>query len=424
MSRVIEKVERLEGTLKVPGDKSISHRALILGAAARGRQVIEGISDAGDVASTAEALRTLGCFVETMPDGRTMVFAHSLKSDVRVDAGNSGTTARLLAGFAAGRTSRCEITGDSSLCRRPMKRVADPLERMGARISLTNGGTLPAVVEGGALHGIEYQMPVASAQVKSAVLLAGLAAEGNTTVIEPAPTRDHSEIMLRAMGADLTREQNRITIHGGKPIEGINVTVPGDFSSAAFFIVAALLVPSSRVVLPFTGINQRRIALLDVLRRMGGRVAIESLHHEDMEPAGDIAASTSGLKAIELDDPAVVASMIDEIPIFAVAATQAHGRSVVRGAGELRHKESDRIEAMATNLRALGARIETFEDGFAIDGPTPLRGARVSSFGDHRIAMAMAVAGLVADGRTELDDDAVVGISYPRFFRDLGGLAR
>ena len=185
------------------------------------------------------------------------------------------------------------------------------------------------------------------------------------------------------------------------------------------FIVAALLVPSSRVVLPFTGINQRRIALLDVLRRMGGRVAIESLHHEDMEPAGDIAASTSELKAIELDDPAVVASMIDEIPIFAVAATQAHGRTVVRGAGELRHKESDRIEAMATNLRALGARIETFEDGFAIDGPTPLCGARVSSFGDHRIAMAFSVAALAADEECVIRDAGAAAVSYPRFFEDL-----
>jgi 3-phosphoshikimate 1-carboxyvinyltransferase len=305
-----------------------------------------------------------------------------------------------------------------------MRRVAEPLERMGARVTLSDGGTLPAVVEGGALHGIEYAMPVASAQVKSAVLLAALAADGTTTVIEPTPTRDHTETMLRAMGAELTRENGRITIHGGRPIEGITVTVPGDFSSAAFFIVAALLVPASRVVLPFTGVNPRRTALLEVLRRMGGRVTIDSLHQEELEPAGDVSASSSPLQAAEIDDPAVVAAMIDEIPIFAVAATQASGRSVVRGAGELRHKESDRIDAMTANLRALGANIEAFEDGFAIDGPTPLRGARVSSFGDHRIAMAMAVAGLIAEGQTEIDDDAVVGISYPRFFRDLGALAR
>jgi 3-phosphoshikimate 1-carboxyvinyltransferase len=424
MSRVLAKVERLEGILKVPGDKSISHRALILGAAARGRQVIEGISDAADVASTAEALRALGCFVETMPDGRTMVFAHALRADVRADAGNSGTTARLLAGFAAGRIARCEITGDASLCRRPMRRIAEPLERMGARVTLSEGGTLPAVVSGGGLHGIEYEMPVASAQVKSAVLLAGLAASGTTTVIEPTPTRDHTETMLRAMGADLTRENARVTMRGGQPIEGIALTVPGDFSSAAFFIVAALLVPSSHVVLSFTGVNPRRTALLDVLHRMGGRVAIEALHNEELEPAGDISASYSPLQAVELSDPATVASMIDEIPIFAVAATQAAGRTMIRGAAELRHKESDRIDAMTTNLRAMGARIEALEDGFAIDGPTRLRGARVSSFGDHRVAMAMAVAALIADGPTEITDDAVVAISYPRFFRDLAALMR
>jgi 3-phosphoshikimate 1-carboxyvinyltransferase len=424
MTRVVERVQRLEGTIKVPGDKSISHRALILGAAARGRQIIEGISDAADVGSTADALRAMGCFVETMPDGRTMVLANSLRSDFRVDAGNSGTTARLIAGLAAGRAARCEITGDVSLCRRPMRRIAEPLERMGARVTLTDGGTLPAVVEGGALQGIEYTMPVASAQVKSAILLAGMYASGSTTVIENTPTRDHTETMLRAMGAALTREDGRVTIRGGEPIDGIAVTIPGDFSSAAFFMVAALLVPSSRVLLPFTGVNPRRTALLEVLRRMGGQVVIESFHHEGMEPAGDIAASTSTLQAVELDDPAVVASMIDEIPVFTVAATQASGRTVIRGAGELRHKESDRIAAMTTNLRAMGARIEAFEDGLAIEGPTPLRGAPVSSFGDHRVAMAMAVAGLIAEGRTEIDDDTVVSISYPRFFLDLRAVAR
>jgi len=424
MSRVIERVQRLEGTLKVPGDKSISHRALILGAAARGRQVIEGISDSGDVVSTMDALRALGCFVETMPDGRTMVFAHALKPDACVNAGNSGTTARLMAGFAAGRTARCEIVGDGSLSRRPMQRVAEPLERMGARVSLADGGTLPAVVEGGTLHGIEYEMPVASAQVKSAVLLAGLSASGDTTVVELTPTRDHTETMLRAMGADLVRENGRVTIRGGQPIEGINLTVPADFSSAAFFIVAALLVPASRVVLSFTGVNPRRTALLDVLRSMGGRVTIDSLHHEDLEPAGDISASTSPLQAVEVNDPAVIASMIDEIPVLAVAATQAVGRTVVRGASELRRKESDRIESMTANLRAMGARVDSFEDGFAIDGPTPLQGACVSSFGDHRVAMAMSIAGLIADGHTELDDDSVVAVSYPHFFRDLGGLVR
>ena len=424
MKRVVEKVSRLEGVIKVPGDKSISHRALILGAAARGRQTIEGISDAADVRSTMDALRAMGCFVEAMPDGRTLLIPNSLRPECDVDAGNSGTTARLLTGLAAGRPARCRIDGDESLRRRPMARVAEPLTRMGARISLTNGGTLPAIIEGGGLRGVEYTMPVASAQVKSAVLIAGLFAEGDTTVVETTPTRDHTEIMLLAMGAALTRDHERITIRGGTPLEGASITVPGDFSSAAFFLVAALLVPSSRVLLPFTGVNPRRIGLLQVLQRMGARATIESLHANRMEPAGDITAAHSELQAVDLDDPAVVASIIDEIPILAVAATQASGRTTIRGAAELRHKESDRIEAMVTNLRALGARVDAFDDGLAIEGPTPLTGAAVSSFGDHRIAMAMAVAGLIAEGRTEIDDASVVEISYPRFFLDLRAVAR
>lgn len=424
MTRVVERISRLEGTIKVPGDKSISHRALILGAAARGRQIIDGMSDAADVRSTADALRAMGCFVETMPDGRTMVMTHTTLPEFRVDAGNSGTTARLLAGLVAGRAARCDITGDASLSRRPMRRVAEPLERMGARIILTNGETLPARIEGCPLRGIEYEMPVPSAQVKSAILIAGLFADGDTTVIERTPTRDHTEIMLHAMGARLTRIDGRVSIRGGEPLEGIDVTIPGDFSSAAFFIVAALLVPGSHIVLPFTGVNPRRASLLGVLQQMGGRVSVESIHPGQSDAAGDIVASSSALHGVEINDSAVIAGMIDEIPVLAVAATQAEGRTTFRGAGELRYKESDRIGAMVTNLRAMGATIEALDDGLIIDGPTPLRGASVSSFGDHRIAMAMAVAGLIADGPTDITDDAAIAISYPHFFRDLRALAR
>jgi 3-phosphoshikimate 1-carboxyvinyltransferase len=353
-----------------------------------------------------------------------MVLANSRHSDFRVDAGNSGTTARLIAGLAAGQGLRCEITGDASLCRRPMKRVAEPLERMGARVSLSDAGTLPAVITGQPLHGIEYEMPVPSAQVKSAVLIAGLFAEGDTSVIESVPTRDHTEILLKSMGSSITRANGRVTVRGRDIISGTSVTVPGDFSSAAFFLVAALLVPSSRVVLPFTGVNPRRLALFEVLRAMGGRVSIETLHRDSTEPAGDIAATSSALHGVTVEGPAVIASMIDEIPILAVAATQAEGRTVIRGAQELRHKETDRIDAMVSNLRAMGARIEAAGDDMWIEGPTPLRGAAVSSFGDHRIAMAMAVAGLVADGPTDIADAGCIAISYPNFFRDLRALAR
>lgn len=423
MKHAVEKTQRLEGVLKVPGDKSVSHRALILGSVARGRQIIEGLSDAADVASTMNALRALGCFVESMPDGRTMVMPGTPVADVEIDAGNSGTTARLMAGLAAARAHRCRIDGDASLRRRPMARIAEPLARMGARVVLANGGTLPATIEGGALHGIRYEMPVPSAQVKSAVLIAGLFAEGETTVVEPTPTRDHTEIMLTTMGADIARHDGSITVRGGHPIEGSHVVIPGDFSSAAFFIVAALITSGSRVHLPFTGINPRRTGLLRVLESMGATISVDVTHGAG-EPTGDVSASSSELRGVTVDDPATIASIIDEIPILAVAATQATGRTCIRGAGELRHKESDRIASLVDNLRALGARIEAFDDGFAIDGPTRLRGAPVSSFDDHRIAMAMAIAGLVADGRTEIDGADVVGISYPHFFSDLRTLSR
>jgi 3-phosphoshikimate 1-carboxyvinyltransferase len=425
MKHVVERITRLEGSLKVPGDKSISHRALILGAAARGRQVIDGLSDAADVASSVAALRAMGCFVESMPDGRTLVLAGTLAPDYEVDAGNSGTTARLVAGLAAARAHRCRIDGDASLRRRPMARVAEPLARMGARVTLTNGGTLPATIEGGALHGIRYQTPVPSAQVKSAVLIAGLFADGETTVVEATPTRDHTEIMLEAMGANLARGDGAVTVRGGSPLEGVHVVVPGDFSSAAFFIVAVLLVPGSRVHLPFTGVNPRRTGLLRVLESMGAHVHVDDVHDGAADPAGDITASFSKqLHGITIDDPVTVASIIDEIPVLAVAATQAEGQTVIRGAGELRHKESDRIASLVANLRALGARVEALDDGLAIEGPVRLRGAAVASFGDHRIAMAMAIAGLVADGRTEIGDAGVVDISYPRFFADLRTLTR
>ncbi len=424
MSLVIHKASRLEGVLKVPGDKSISHRALILGAAARGRQTIDGIADSADVRTTMEALRAMGCFVESMPDGRTLVLTRAITPEFEIDAGNSGTTARLLAGLAAARARRCHIDGDASLRKRPMARVAEPLARMGARVVLANGGTLPATIEGGALHGIRYEMTVPSAQVKSAVLIAGVFAEGETTVVDRVPTRDHTEIMLAAMGADIAREGNTVRVRGGVPLEGVHVTVPGDFSSAAYFLVATILIPGSRVHLPFTGVNPRRAGLLNVLERMGAAFSIDALHTGISEHAGDLATAHAPLHGVTVDDPAAIASIIDEIPVLAVAATQAEGRTEIRGAGELRHKESDRIDAIAHNLRALGASIETFDDGFAVEGPTRLRGAAVSSFGDHRIAMSMAVAGLVADGHTEIDDASVVEISYPKFFADLRTLIR
>jgi 3-phosphoshikimate 1-carboxyvinyltransferase len=423
MKRTVHPAARLEGILKVPGDKSISHRALILGAAAHGRQVIDGLSDSRDVHTTAQALRAMGCFVESMPDGRTIVLPSSLHEEYDIDAGNSGTTARLLAGFAAARAKHCRIDGDASLRRRPMGRVAEPLARMGAQVVLANGGTLPATITGGSLRGIAYTLPVASAQVKSAVLIAGLFADGDTTVIEPVATRDHTEIMLTAMNVDVVRDGNRVTVRGGSRLEGAHITIPGDISSAAFFMVAALIRPGSNVHLPFTGINPRRTGILTVLRAMGADITIE-VDHGGGEAACDLTVRSADLRGVEIDDPDTVASMIDEIPVLAVAASQAHGTTTIRGVGELRHKESDRVEAIVSNLRAMGARIEARDDDLVIDGPTPLHGAPVQSFEDHRIAMAMTVAGLAADGTTEIDDVDAVAISYPNFFNDLRALVR
>jgi 3-phosphoshikimate 1-carboxyvinyltransferase len=427
MTRTIERAERLEGVLRVPGDKSISHRALILGAIARGKQVIEGIAHASDVESTARCLRTLGSFVEEMPDGRTLVLSNERRSHVTLDAGNSGTTARLLAGMTAGLGIHCTIDGDASLRRRPMARVVEPLSRMGATLSAAPNGTLPVDVGGGRLHGITYTLPVASAQVKSAILIAGLFAQGETTVIEPVATRDHTERMLTAMGVEVRREGNSVSVTGGGRPEGTRITVPGDFSTAAYFIVAAVCLPGSDVFLPMTGINPTRTGLLDVLRRMGAGVTLESADVVSGEPCADVAVHSTALtelRGVDIDDPALIASIIDEVPVIAVAATQAAGTTRIRGAAELRNKESDRVRAIVDNLRALGANVAEHDDGFSITGPTRLRGARVSSFGDHRIAMAMAVAGLVADGATEIVDAAAVDVSYPDFFNSMLTLTR
>ncbi len=419
MRQTIQHAHRIEGALKVPGDKSISHRALIMGAAARGKHVVDGIAEAADVNTTAQCLRELGCLVERMPDGRTLVLSHELKENVALDAGNSGTTARLMAGLVAGLGIECTIDGDDSLRRRPMKRIVDPLLLMGAAISASAEGTLPLKIGAGALRGIRYDLPVASAQVKSAILLAGLFADGETTVVEPVATRDHTERMLEWMGVPVCRDGGAITVVGGQSIDGSHITVPGDFSSAAFFIVATSCVGNSELFLPTTGMNPTRTGLLRVFEDMGANIAVENETVVSGEPVGDITVRSAPLRGIEITDPTTIASVIDEIPIIAVAATRADGVTEIRGAGELRHKECDRIHAVVHNLTAMGADIVEHEDGFTITGPCALRGAEVRSFGDHRIVMAMTVAGMLADGTTEIDDAFVVDISYPGFYNDL-----
>jgi 3-phosphoshikimate 1-carboxyvinyltransferase len=424
MTRSVRHADRIEGVLKVPGDKSISHRSLILGAIARGKHEVEGAAQSADIEATARCLRELGCFVERMPDGRVLVLNDGEAGDCTLDCGNSGTSARLIAGMAAGLDITCTIDGDESLRRRPMGRIVEPLALMGADIVAADGATLPLRIHGGSLHAITYELPVASAQVKSAILIAGLFADGTTTVVEPVPTRDHTERMLATMGATVERDGNHIAIAGGQALEGTRIIVPGDFSSAAFFLVAASCLPGSQLFLPMLGVNPTRTGLLDVLASMGADIAVENETGVCGEPVGDVTVRSAALGAVTIDDPAVIASVIDEIPVIAVAATQADGVTEIRNARELRNKECDRIDATVTLLEALGADVAAHDDGLTVRGPSTLTGAAVESFGDHRIAMAAAVAGLIAGGETTIDDAAAVEVSYPEFFSDLVTVVR
>jgi 3-phosphoshikimate 1-carboxyvinyltransferase len=418
----IQQADRMAGTLRVPGDKSIAHRALILGSIARGKQIIEGAPSSFDVASTVSCLRSLGTFVEETPDGRYLVLAKELASGKTLDAGNSATTARILSGLLAGRPLEVTIDGDASLRGRPMDRVADPLVRMGAAVT-TCGGKLPMRISGGGLKAIRYRLPVASAQVKSAILLAGMSADGETTVEETIPTRDHTERLLRAMSVPVVTQAGTVSIRGNGTPRATLVKVPGDVSSAAFFMVAALCLGRSEIYLPSVGVNPTRTGLIDVLKEMGAN--IENVDGDCFleEPVADIMVKSSALKGVTIA-PDRVPSLVDELPILAVAATQAEGETVVTGAGELRHKESDRIAGTVDNLKLLGADIEASTDGFVVKGPVALKGARLHAHGDHRIAMAMAIAGLLASGSTIIEGGDVVGVSYPAFLRNLVALTR
>jgi len=403
----------------LPGDKSISHRALILGAIAGGGSTIRGLSRGADVGSTAACLRALGVEIgdgEVAGVGMSGLRAPSGP----LDCGNSGTTMRLLAGLLAAQDFESELTGDDSLKRRPMDRVVEPLRQMGARAEWP-----PLRIGGSAgLHGIEYRSPVASAQVKSALLLAGLFAEGATEVVEPSPTRDHTERMLRAMGAEVTVNAGRSRVERTKKLEPLDLDVPGDLSAASFWLVAAGLVPGSRVRMAGVGLNPTRTAFLELLRRAGFAISIAAAGEAGGEPIGTVEVGGAGeLRPLTVEGP-TAAAMIDELPVLAVAATQLPGTSRISGARELRVKESDRIAAMAEALTAMGADITATEDGWIINGPRHLEGARVDSLGDHRVAMAMAVAGMIADGDTTVDDAACVDISYPGFFDQLDSLRR
>jgi 3-phosphoshikimate 1-carboxyvinyltransferase len=419
----ISRAAKLTGAPVIPGDKSISHRSLILGALAEGRTEVTDLLESEDVRSTARCLSAMGVRLHT--EGAVTLIdgigarGFAPPSDP-LDCGNSGTTMRVLMGVLAGRAHRATLTGDGSLVKRPMRRVAEPLRRMGAKLELTGGDFAPLTVIGAPLHGIEYALPVASAQVKTAIIMAALSAEGVTHLRGEIHSRDHTERMLADFGVVVERDDSVISILGGQRLRAARVEVPGDPSTAAFWMGAASLVPGARVQLHGVSLNPTRIGFLRVLERMGARVVTEPTSRA-AEPVGRIEVSAQALRGATVAR-AEVPSLIDELPLLAVIASQAEGRTVVEGAEELRVKETDRLEAVATNLRAMGGSIEVRADGYVIDGPQRLRGARMSSFHDHRIAMAFSIAGLVADGQTTIDDAECVAISYPAFFETLRAL--
>ena len=423
----IEPAAALIGHIAVPGDKSISHRALMVGAVGEGETLIRHFGRSGDTEATMGALRALGVTVHEDDVDTVRVEGVGLRGlrvpAAPIDCVNSGTTMRLLAGLLAGQSGRFELTGDESLLRRPVDRIAVPLAEMGAHAE-TADGKPPLVLEGGELRGIRYELPVASAQVKSCLLHAGLYAAGRTTVVEPLPTRDHTEIMLAAAGAPVTRRQNRVSVGPAERLRLGEVDVPGDFSAAAPFIVAATLLPGSELTIHDVGLNPRRTGLLDVLDRMGARITAFHRRRGEGEPVGDLEVRSAELvaTAVRVEE---VPRLVDELPLFALAAAAARGESKVKGARELRVKETDRIETVTTSLRALGIRISASDDGFGVRGvPSRPRGGGVRADGDHRIAMLGAVAGLVSRDGVDVEDAESVAVSFPGFFELLDSVTQ
>ncbi len=417
----------IRGELAVPGDKSISHRSIMLGSLARGTTRISNFLRGGDNFSTMGAFRAMGVPIED--DGQIItvqgVGLHGLKEPGDVlDCGNSGTTIRLMTGLLSGQSFFSVLTGDQYLRKRPMKRVVEPLARMGARIAGRGAGTLaPLAITGGPLSGVDYSSPIASAQVKSALMLAGLYATGETRVTEPSLSRDHSERMFRFFGADLDTFSNGVVVRGGRELQGQEIVVPGDISSAAFFMVAALIVPGSELLIKNVGVNPTRTGVLDILKAMGGDITLQNLRDVSGEPVADLLVRSSRLKGIEIGGD-LVPRAIDEFPAISVAASVAEGTTVIRDARELRVKETDRIAAMAKNLRSIGAgQIEETEDGMVIQGVEVLAGGEITSFGDHRIAMSLALAALVSRNKVQIDDVSCVATSFPGFFELLDRVA-
>ncbi len=420
-TRTIQPARNILGTARLPGDKSISHRYAILGAIAEGRTTIDGFSSAADCASTLDCLRELG--LEIARQGSTVRIEGAGLAGLRepkrtLDAGNSGSTIRMLSGVLAGQGFPATLTGDESLRRRPMGRVIEPLRQMGAQISARDGNYAPLEIRGGRLRAIHYIPPVASAQVKTAVLLAGLLAEGATVVEEKLKTRDHTELALVEFGAEITVGYRSVQVEGGHPLRGGEFRVPGDISAAAFFLVAALLFPESNLHLEKVGLNPTRAALLDFLKSLGADIRISNIESVAGELIGDLHVSGGPLSGGRIGRD-LAPALIDELPALAVLGAHTQGGLSISGAEELRVKESDRIATVAENLRRMGARVEERPDGLEIPGGQRLRGARVSSFGDHRIAMAFSVAALAAEGETVVEGAEAAQVSFPEFYDSL-----
>ncbi|WP_369039117.1 3-phosphoshikimate 1-carboxyvinyltransferase [Stenotrophomonas maltophilia] len=421
---IARKGQPLQGSLTIPGDKSVSHRSVMFAALADGTSHIEGFLEGEDTRATARIFSQLGVRIETPSPSQRIVHGvgiDGLKApDAPLDCGNAGTGMRLLAGLLAGQAFDCTLVGDESLSGRPMRRVTGPLSQMGAKIDTESDGTPPLHVHGGqALHGIDFASPVASAQIKSAVLLAGLYAQGETSVLEPHPTRDYTERMLSAFGVDITFSPGKARLRGGQRLRATDIVVPADFSSAAFFLVAASIIPGSELRLRQVGLNPRRTGLLQALRLMGADITEENPAEQGGEPVADLVVRYAPLKGARIPE-ALVPDMIDEFPALFVAAAAAEGQTVVTGAAELRVKESDRLAAMATGLRALGMQVDETEDGATLHGGVRLGSGTIESHGDHRIAMAFAIAGQISDGEVRINDIANVATSFP----DFDGLAR
>ncbi len=428
MDITIRGVKSFRGEVTVPGDKSITHRAIILGALAEGETRIAGFCPGDDNLRTLRAIKEMGVEVEEVGPNNLVVRGRGLHglsepADL-IDAGNSGTTMRLLCGLLSGQNFFSVMTGDASLRRRPMDRVVEPLRMMGARICGRQGGRYaPLAIDGTDLKGISYKMVVASAQVKSALLLAGLLAQGETEIYETAPCRDHTERMLEYMGADFRRDGERLVIRGDGGLKGQLIDLPGDISSAVYLILLALIAPESEVKVRGVGLNPTRTAVLNLLKEMGGSIDIEPREAMGLEPVGDVTARTSSLTGISIP-PELIPGLIDEIPALALAASFAEGVTEIRGASELRFKESDRLHSLRVALGQFGAEVVELEDGLRIEGPGRLKGARADSFGDHRIALTMLTMGYLVPGETVVANAGCVDVSFPGFVGLLEGLQR